>query len=70
MKKWPIENLEKSEISEKLFQVFLFPSFRFCPAAKIENSDLKISAKNFRDFRGFRVFDLALFYLRFEYCGT
>ena len=62
MKKWQIENSEKSEIleiSEKLFQVFFFPSFRFCPTAKIENSDLKISKKMFRDFRGFRVFDLA-----------
>ena len=65
MKKWQIENFEKSEIleiSEKLFQVFFFPSFRFCPTAKIENSDLKISEKmfrDFRDFRGFRVFDLA-----------
>ena len=53
MKKWQIENLEISEI---LFRVFLFPSFRFCPIAKIENSDLKISEKNFRVFR---VFDLA-----------
>ena len=57
MKKWQIENLEISEI---LFRVFLFPSFRFCPIAKIENSDLKISEKNFRvfqDFLVFRVFD-------------
>ena len=65
MKKWQIENSEKSEISEiseKLFPVFLFPSFRFCPTAKIENSDLKILEKNFRDFRDFRgflVFDQA-----------
>ena len=28
MKKWQIENSEKSEISEKLFRVFLFPSFQ------------------------------------------
>ena len=59
MKKWQIENSETSEISEIseiLFRVFLFPSFRFCPIAKIENSDLKISEKNFRVFR---VFDLA-----------
>ena len=45
MKIWQIKNLEKSEIleiSEKLFQVFLFPSFWFCPTAKMENSDLKI----------------------------
>ena len=57
MKKWQIENSEKSEISEiseKLFRVFLFPSFRFCPVAKIENSDLKISEKNFQ------VFDLVV----------
>ena len=53
MKKWQIENSETSEI---LFRVFLFPSFRFCPIAKIENSDLKISEE---DFRVFRVFDLA-----------
>ena len=40
MKKWLIENSEKSEIlkiSEKLFRVFLFPSFRFCPTARMEN---------------------------------
>ena len=62
MKKWQIENSEKSKISEileRLFRVFWFPSFRFCPTAKIENSDLKILEKNFRDFRDFRVFDLA-----------
>ena len=45
MKKWQIENSETSEISEILFRVFLFPSFRFCPIAKIQNSDLKISEK-------------------------
>ena len=59
MKKWQIENLETSEISEIseiLFRVFLFPSFRFCSIAKIENLDLKISEKNFRVFRDFRVF--------------
>ena len=58
MKKWQIEILETSEISEIseiLFWVFLFPSFRFCSIAKIENSDLKILEKNFRVFR---VFDL------------
>ena len=59
MKKWQIENSETSEILEILFRVFLFPSFRFCPTAKIENSDINISEKFFRDFRGFRVFDLA-----------
>ena len=61
MKKWQIENLETSEISEIseiLFRVFLFPSFRFCPIAKIENSDLKISEKNFR------VFDLVFITLK------
>ena len=47
---------ETSEILEILFRVFLFLSFRFCPTAKVENSDLKISEKNFQDFR---VFDLA-----------
>ena len=49
---WQIEN------SEILFRVFLFPSFLFCPRAKIENSDLKILEKkfgDFRDLRGFRV---------------
>ena len=64
MKKWQIENSETSEISEIseiLFRVFLFPSFRFCPIAKIENSDLKISEKNFRVFR---VFDLAHYLVR------
>ena len=48
MKKWQIENSENSEISEKLFRVFLFPSFRFCPTAKIENSDFKISEPSFQ----------------------
>ena len=66
MKMWQIENLEKSEISKistKLFRVFLFPSLRFCPTAKIKNSDLKILEKNFQDFgdfQVFRVFDLAV----------
>ena len=45
-------NLEKFSY----FRVFLFPSFQFCPTAKIGNTDLKISEKNVR---GFRVFDLA-----------
>ena len=45
MKKRQIENLKELEISEMLFRVFLFLSFRFCPTAKIENSDLKISEK-------------------------
>ena len=61
MKKWQIENSETSEISEIseiLFRVFLFPSFRFCPKAKIENLNLKILEKNIRDFRDFRVFDM------------
>ena len=65
MKKWQIEKSEVSEISEKLFRVFLFSSFRFCPTAKIENSDLKILEKNFRDFR---VFDLALVYTWTGFC--
>ena len=50
MKKWLIETAEFSEI---LYRVFLFLSFRFCPRVKIENSDLKISEKSFRDFRDF-----------------
>ena len=53
MKKWQIENSETSEISEIFFRVFLFSSFRFCPIVKIENSDLKISEKNFRFFPDF-----------------
>ena len=71
MKKWQIEISEKSEISEiweKLFRLFLFPSFRFCPTAKIENSDWKFLEKYFRDFwdfRGFQVFDLAQIMLIF-----
>ena len=46
----------------KVIPNFIIQSFRFCPTGKIENSDLKISEKYFRDvgdFRGFRVFDLA-----------
>ena len=56
MKKWQIENSETSEISEILFRVFLFPSFRFFPIAKIKNSDLKISEKirSFPIFPSFR----------------
>ena len=48
MEQWQNENQEKSEklgISEKLFRVFLFPSFPFCPTAKIENQDLKPQKK-------------------------
>ena len=47
MKKRQIENLKELEISEMLFRVFLFLSFRFCHTAKIENSDLKISEKTY-----------------------
>ena len=46
----------------------IIPSFQFCPTAKIENSDLKISEENlrdFREFRGFRVFDPAIMSLYF-----
>ena len=66
MKKWQIEKSEKPEISkilEKLFRVFLFPNFRFCPTGEIENSYLKVSEKKiqyFQYFWGFRVFDLAI----------
>ena len=56
MKKWQIENSETSEISEILFRVFLFPSFRFCPTGKVEQWDLKTSGKIFPVFRDFRVF--------------
>ena len=69
MKKWQIENSVTSEISEILLRVLLFPSFQFYPTTKIENSDLKTSEKNFRDFRvfrGFRLFDQARNYWRFE----
>ena len=51
MKRWQIENSETSEI---LFWVFLFLTFWFCPTAKIENWDLKISKKKFQDFHGFQ----------------
>ena len=53
MKKWQIENPEKSEISEtlkKVFRVLFFPSFWFSLSAKIKNSDLKISGKKSWDF--------------------
>ena len=35
MKKWQIENSEKSEISEKLSQVFVFPSFQPGPFRRV-----------------------------------
>ena len=56
MKKWQIEKSEKPEISkilEKLFRVFLFPSFRFCPTGEIENSYLKVSEKKIQYFQYF-----------------
>ena len=65
MKKWLIENSEKSEIlkiSEKLFPSFLISKFSVLPYSQNGKSDLKILEKNFRDFRyfrGFRAFDLA-----------
>ena len=34
-------------------------SIRFFPTAKIENPDSKILEKNFRNFQGFWIFDLA-----------
>ena len=57
MKKWQIKNSEKLEIleiSEKLFRVFFFLSFRFFPTAKLKNLDLKISKKKFPRFPSFR----------------
>ena len=59
MKMWQIENSETSEIleiSEVLFRVFLFPSFRFCPTAKIGNSDSKIFKKKIPNFLRFSSF--------------
>ena len=52
---------EKSRKSRKINPSFLISEFSILPTTKIENSDLKILEKNFRDFRGFRVFDLAQF---------
>ena len=49
-----MENSETLEISEILFQVFLFPSF--CPIAKIENSELQLSEKIFPSFASFASF--------------
>ena len=59
MKKKKVANSKVGNLGN-LFS--FFPSFQFCPTAKIENSDLKISEKDFGDFRDFgvfRVFDLA-----------
>ena len=71
MKKWQTENSESSEISEILeilFRVFLFPSFWFCPTVKIENTDSKISEKNFRDLRDFRGFEFLTWPQPPSYC--
>ena len=62
MKKWQIEKLEILDILEVLFRFFSCPTFRFCPIAETENLDLKNVEKKFRgfrDFQGFRIFDLA-----------
>ena len=56
MKKWQIKNSEKLEIleiSEKLFRVFFFLSFRFFPTAKLKNLDLKISKKKISEISEF-----------------
>ena len=49
-------NLENLGNLGNIIPSFVFPNFRFCPTAKTENLDLKISEKYFRVFR---VFDLA-----------
>ena len=51
------QKLRNLRIWEILFQVFSCPSFSFCPIAETANSDLK-NFPDFRDFRGFWVFDL------------
>ena len=56
------EKLEISEISEKLFRVFLFPSFRFCPTAKLRFKNVGKNFRDFRDFGGFPVSDLVLYF--------
>ena len=59
MKKWQMENSETSkisEISEILFRVFLFPSFRVFPTAKIENPGIRKLGKNFPRFPRFPSF--------------
>ena len=53
-----LEKVENLRNLGKVIPIFLFPSLRFYSTAKIENTDLKISEKNPRDFRDFRVFDL------------
>ena len=63
MKKWQIKNLEKSEISEiseKLFRVFSFPSFRFCPTAN-RKLGFKNLGKKFLRFPRFPSFRPGLF---------
>ena len=63
MKKWRIENSEKSEISgisEKLFRVFDFVLLPYSQNRKLGFKNLRKKFRDFRDFRGFRVFGLAI----------
>ena len=50
----------KSQKSRKNYSKFYYSEFSILSNRQIENSDLKISENNFRDFQLFRVFDLAL----------
>ena len=68
IKKWQIEH---SEISEILFQIFSFPSFRSSPIAKIGNPDYKNSEKNFPwlpNFPSFKVSGHSLFSFAWLLC--
>ena len=47
---WKLGNLRNLR---NIIPGFLISEFSVCPTAKIENSDLKISGTNFRDFQGF-----------------
>ena len=54
---WKLRNLGNLGNLGNIITSFLIS--KFCPTAKIENSDLKILEKNLRVFRVFKVFDLA-----------
>ena len=62
MAHWKLGNFGNLGNLGNIIPSFLISKFSILPKAKIENSDLKISEKNFlvfRDFRFFRVFYLA-----------